>query len=132
MARRETAAEIKQRLVAQLQESRLALSMEAEKAREQYSPAALASRSLQKHKIAWIVGGAVAGLVAIRLLLPSKNNRSDISGKTATKRGFSGVLSGIAKTFVQRAALNYAKDHLQAHFKDSLNSLFERPPGPRP
>lgn len=130
MARQETAAEVKQRLVAQLRESRIVLSAEAEKARVQYTPAAIASRSLQNHKVAWIIGGAVAGLVAIRLLLPSKN-RSDISGKTATKRGFSGVFGGIVKTFAQRAALNFAKDQIQTHFKDSLNSIFERP-GPRP
>lgn len=130
MARKESAAEVKQRLVAQLRESRLALTQESKNAREQYQPTAIAARSFQNHKTAWIIGGAVAGLLAIRLLLPSKN-RSDISGKTAKKRGFSGLLSGIALTLAQRAAMNYAKDHLQAHFKDTFSSYFDRP-GPRP
>lgn len=130
MARQESTAEIKQRLVQQLHESRLALATETQNAKAQYQPAAIAARSFQNHKTAWIVGGAIAGLIAIRLLLPAKN-RSDISGKTAKKRGFSGLLGGLAKTLAQRAAMNYAKDQLQAHFKDSFSQYFDRP-GPRP
>jgi len=130
MARQESAAEIKQRLVAQLREAREAVSREAQSTQEQYQPTAIAARSFQNHKTAWVIGGAVAGLVAIRLLLPAKN-RSDISGKTAKKRGFSGLLGGLVWTLARQTALNYAKEHLQTHFKDSFSSYFDRP-GPRP
>lgn len=130
MARKESAAEVKQRLIAQLRESRQALSREAKSAQEQYQPTAIAARSFQKHKTAWIIGGAVAGLLAIRLLLPGKN-RSDISGKTAKKRAFSGLLGGLVWTLARQTALNYARDHLQDRFKDTLSSYFDRP-GPRP
>jgi len=130
MARQESTAEIKKRLVQQLSESRLALSRETQNAKAQYQPTAIAARSFQNHKTAWIIGGAVAGLLAIRVLFPAKN-RSDISGKTAKKRAFSGLLGGLVWTLARQTALNYAKDHLQSHFKDSFASYFDRP-GPRP
>jgi hypothetical protein len=130
MARQESASEIKQRLVAELRDARLGLAQESKAARDHYRPTAIAARSFQQHKIGWIIGGTIAGLLAVRLLLPTKN-RSDISGKSAKKRGFSGLLSGIALTLAQRAAMNYAKDHLQNHFKDTFSTFFDRP-GPRP
>ena len=135
MARTESPAEIKDRLVQQLRSARAGLATQAGLAKEEYSPMAIATRSFINHKAAWIAGGVVTGLLAIKLLLPSKN-RSDISGKSARTRGLSGMLRGLFLTFAQRAALNYAKDQLQKNFKnqfqDSVASFFnpQSPPPP--
>jgi len=112
MASSESAAEIKQRLVQQLAYARAGLVVEAALAKEQFRPLAIVTRSLTNHKVYWLAGTAVAGLILVRLLFPPKI-RSDISGKTARKRGVSGLLRGAVMAFAQRSALRWVQDHYQ-------------------
>jgi hypothetical protein len=121
MAGRESPAELKLRLVRQLHDARAALSTEASHAREQYRPLAIASRSFASNRLAWVAGGTVAGILLLRILWPSKNG-SDISGKSAKTRGFTGLLWSVAQALAQRAVLKYAQDQIQKNFQNGIKS----------
>lgn len=125
------AAEVKRRLLAELEEARSTISREASLAAVELNPSTLVHRSLQKHRWAWIAGGTVAGAVLIRFLLPRKNLpapkfRSDNSDETARKRGVAAVVGGIIFTLVRRAATNYATTHLKEHAKNYVESILNR------
>ncbi len=135
MASEESSAEVKQRLVQQLRETRSELQETATQAKEEYNPVAIVSRSMESHKLLWTAAGVVGGLILIRLVLPPKN-RSDISSKSAKTRGFSGLLRGVAFSVAQRAAIQYAQHYLQQSLqtptlsKDIVSSVLQSP-GPR-
>ena len=135
MARSQSAtSDLKRQLVEELESARAGLAQETRLAQTHLSPAAIVQRNVEKHKVAWIVGGVVVGVVIVRLLLPPKI-RSDKSSQSDKKRGVSGVLRSLAFTVAQRAAMNFAKDHFKDHFKDQarsyLDSLLNRQ-GPAP
>ena len=125
------AAEVKRRLLAELDEARRSIASEASEVAVQLSPATLMHRSLEKHRWAWIAGGTLAGAVLIRFLLPSKKAvvtqfRSDNSSETDKKRGVAVVVSGIIFTLVRRAVANYATTHLREHAKNYFESILNR------
>lgn len=133
MASPESAAEVKQRLVRQLSLARAGLVVEASLAKKQFSPMAIAARSFANHKAYWLAGGAVVGVILVRLLFPPKI-RSDISGKSARKRGVSGMLRGAAVAMVQRSALRWVWDnyqdrllpHLPRSVQDAFHTFIQR------
>ena len=87
-------AELKRRVIAELELARADLFKETRRAQVDWNPATLARRSLQKHKVLWLIGGAVTGLILVRLVFPPKI-RSDKSGGSDRKRGFSGIVGGL-------------------------------------
>ena len=125
MGRKRDAAEVKSRLLAELGEARIAITREAALAQVQLSPAAIARRSLDKHRWAWVAGGAIAGLLFIRILLPPKF-RSDNSGKPARKRGVTAFASGFIFDLARRALTNYASTHLREHAQNYLDTILNR------
>ncbi len=122
-------AEVKRQLVAQLDSARQSLALQSRQAQAQFSPVEVVKRSLAKHRIAWAVGGLVAGLVVVRLLLPAKF-RSDKSGHSDKTRGISGLLRGAASSVVRRAAVNFATNHIKDRAQSYLQSLLNRPSEP--
>ncbi|MBL9114156.1 MAG: hypothetical protein JNJ83_04045 [Verrucomicrobiaceae bacterium] len=132
MDHQESPEALKQRILQQLEASRSTIEEQATQVRDEYRPMAIASRSFSSHKALWIAGGVVAGLVVIKLLLPSRNNRSDISAKSAKTRGLTGLVRGVAFALAQRAVVNYIQDRVQEKIptsvKDSLISILQREP----
>ena len=120
-----TTTEVKRLLLLELDRARLDLAQESRMARQEFNPTAVLKRSLEKHKVAWIAGGVLTGVIVIRLLLPSKF-RSDKSGGSDTKRGFSGMMSGLFFTVARRAAMNFATSHLKDHLQHYLDSVLKR------
>ena len=120
-----TTAELKRQLVIELDRARTELAHESHLARVAWNPLALVTRSLQKHKLAWAIGGVVAGFLAVRLLLPPKF-RSDKFSSSDTKRGSRSLLSSLFMTFAKRAAMNYASTQLRDQLQNYLDSLLKR------
>lgn len=121
-----TSAELKRQLVLQLDQARNDLSRESSLARVEWNPLAMARRSMQKHKAAWIAGGMLAGVVVIRLLMPPKFRSDNLSGSDK-KRGVKGLIGGLLAQFARRAALNYASTHLRDYLQSYLESYLNRP-----
>ena len=118
-------AEIKRRLIVELDEARCGISHHASLAQEELNPAALVRKNVEKYRWAWIAGGAFAGVILIRVLFPPKF-RSDKSGETATKRGVSAMALGLVFTLVRRAATNYATKHFREHAQHYIDSILNR------
>ena len=118
-------AALKLELVQQLHRARTALSHETSLAQVDLRPAALLRRSFTEHRTAWLVGGAVAGIVLIRVFLPAKN-RSDKNSEPAKKRSFRGLFATLALSLARRAAMNYATDHFKDTAQNYLDSLITR------
>ena len=119
------AAEVKQRLLVELDAARSAISQQVALAQVELNPATLARQSMARHRWAWVAGGTLAGVILIRILLPPKF-RSDKSGEIARKRGVSALAMGLVVTLVRRALTNYATTHLRDHAKNYLDSILNR------
>ena len=120
-----TTAELKRQLVVQLDQARAELSFESRLASVEWNPAAMVRRSMEKHRIAWLVGGVAAGFLALRLLLPPKFRSDNFSGSD-TKRGVKGFAGRMVTTFAKRAVMNYASTHLKDYLQIYLESLLKR------
>lgn len=122
-----TTAELKRQLVIELDRARTELVHESRLARVEWNPATLARRSLEKHKLAWVLAGAAAGVVVIRLLVPSRSKfKSDNFAGSDKKRGFSGMAGGLLITLARRAATQFATTHLKTHLQTYLDSVLKR------
>jgi hypothetical protein len=121
-----TTSALKLQLVQDLQAARHALVQETHLAQVDLRPAALLSRSFAEHRTAWLIGGAVAGILLIRVLLPPKHIRSDKNDQPATKRGFRATITSLALSLARRAAMNYATDHFKDTAQNYLDSLLTR------
>jgi len=124
-------AELKRRVIAELELARAELFKETRRAQVDWNPLTLARRSLQKHKFWWLIGGAVTGLILVRLAFPPKF-RSDKSGGSDRKRGFSGIFGGLLFKAARTAAFNYATKHFKDQAETYLHSMLNRQAPERP
>jgi hypothetical protein len=122
--------ELKKRLLTELNHARVDVLAHGRLAKEELSPRALVSRSVAEHKTAWIVAGAIAGLVLIRVALPPKI-RSDNSHRPYRTSWLSGILSTVVTSLAKRAAGQFASSYLKDSAQNYITSLFQRP-GPPP
>lgn len=86
----------KQQALRDLELARHDLARESGLAADEWSPRAVLARSFDNHRLLWIAGGLVAGLAAIRLLLPSAAPRGEdgFDHDLAARRRPSGGLTG--------------------------------------
>jgi hypothetical protein len=95
MARQPTSQTLKQQALLALDRSRTALSGGWAEAREQWSPRRFIHNSMEKHRAAVIgvaVVSAIAGFIAVRWFMPSRQNSRDSFSKTARKRSLGSFL----------------------------------------
>ncbi len=83
---------------------------------EEYSPRAMMSRSIERHRVAWIAGAVFAGLVAIKVLLPAGRDavRGDHGAVPNKTRGLLGLLMVPLMSFGRKAVMNYGSQFVQA------------------
>ncbi len=124
-------AELKRKIIADLELARADLFIETRRAKADWNPVTLVSRSFHKHKVVWLIGGAIAGLFMVRLLFPPKI-RSDKFGGSDKKRGCSGFLSGLVFKVARNAAINYATTHFKDQAENYLHSMLNRQAPERP
>jgi hypothetical protein len=113
-----TIHESKARAVADLTRARLALVHYSARASDQLSPVSILSRSVAKHRVAWIAGAVILGVAAMRFTFSSrapKNDRDNFQ-KSGRKAWLFRLIRGPLLAAGQKALLNYASTHLQNHF----------------
>lgn len=64
----------KQRILEDLDRARKALAGNLHTVSTSLAPKALLSRSMANHRIWWVVGAAVVGLITVRMVLPKRAN----------------------------------------------------------
>lgn len=121
----------KQQVLRDLEAARAALGHHASLAAKDWSPKAMISHSIQRHRLFWIGGAALAGLAAVRLLFISSsgaNYRRDNLGPSAKKSGLLALLLTPLLAYGRKAALNYGAQIFQSYLQQKV-SPNTRPPG---
>jgi hypothetical protein len=99
MARQSDPQTLKRQALLALHQSREALTGSWAQAREQWSPRQFIQNSMEKHRMAMLgmgVAAAVVGFLAVRWLMPGRENSRDTFSKPARKRSLvSFLLSGL-------------------------------------
>lgn len=109
----------KQQALHDLEEARGSLAYHASHAAEDWSPKAIITRSVHKHRAWWIGGAAVAGLALIKAVLPSRGySRHHESSLSGTQRGglFALLLSpliGLARKYLMSYGTQLVQSYLQ-------------------
>jgi hypothetical protein len=119
---------LKQRALLALEDSRRALSGEMQHLRPYMHPGQLLKANVRKHRIAYIIGAAAAGFVALRVLLAPRA----ASNAGTTKGSFSGRILGLlgaaAWPLVKGPVFQLATRYLQSY----LPQFFPPTPPPTP
>lgn len=108
----------KQQAIADLEAARAALAHHGHLAAEEWSPRAVVARSFEKHRIWWISGAVVAGMIAIRALRPavSPHNGRDNPSAAAKNRAFLSFLLGPIIALGRRRVLDQATRIFESYF----------------
>lgn len=106
-----------------LDDSRLALGRELTRVRTEWNPRELVKHSLEKHKVALMATAAVAGFIAVKLLMPRDPGR-------AKSRSWTGRLLGVASTAFLPLLRNPIVDYAKSHFASYLEKFQRQQPPP--
>lgn len=105
---------LKQRAVRALEDSRRLLTDELSRASVFLHPRRLIEDNVRKHRVAYLIGGALAGLVTLRLLFAPRAAASSSSGSS-----FKGRLMGLLGTamwpMLKGPAMAFAGRYLNAY-----------------
>ena len=108
----------KQQALADLEAARASLAHHGHLAAEEWSPRAVIGRTFEKHRIWWLSGAVVAGIIAIRALRPavSPHNGRDNPISTAKNRAFLSFLMGPLIALGRRRVLDQATRIFESYF----------------
>lgn len=114
----------KQQALRDLELARHDLARETGLVAEEWSPRAVMARSFERYRYLWIAGGVVAGLAAIKLLMPSGSSRDedrydeDENDRPAPSRslrsGLLGLVAGPLINMGRKAVTNYGMQVVQS------------------
>lgn len=109
----------KQLALRDLEVARAELARQAGFVADEWSPRAVMARSFERYRVAWIAGAAVAGLAALKFLMPSRADDSDAGLGTATRGlgrsgGILGMLTVPLLAMGRKAMMNYGMQFVQA------------------
>ncbi|MBB5031508.1 hypothetical protein [Prosthecobacter vanneervenii] len=115
----------KQQVLRDLEDARASLAHHASLAAEEWSPKALLTRSVEKHRALWIGGAVIAGMALIKLVMPSASGRAGgrsenfLSG--AKGSGLMALLLGPAIAFARRSVLNYGTQWFETYLRSKVS-----------
>jgi hypothetical protein len=113
----------KQQVLRDLENARASLAHHASLAAEEWSPRAVITRSIEKHRALWIGGAALAGLVLIKFVWPSgdSNNRRDNFSATAKNRGLFALLLGPLLALGRKTILDYGSQWFESYLRQKVS-----------
>lgn len=111
----------KQQVLRDLELARASLAHHAGLAAREWSPRAMLSQSLERHRMWWIGGAVVAGLAAVKLIFSGSNNRRDIPGVAAKNRGLLAFLIAPLLAYGRKAAMEYGTQILQSYISQKVS-----------
>jgi len=98
---------IKQRALLALEDSRRALTGEMSRVSVLWHPKQFLQASVQKHRIAYIIGAALAGFVALRVLLMPRTR--------STGGRLTGIMGALLWPLLRGPALQFAGRYLSSY-----------------
>lgn len=106
----------KQIVLRDLELARASLAHHTVLVAEEYSPRAMVARSFERNRVLWIAGAAVAGLIGIKLLLPSRQDiERDIVSAPVKNRGLLSLLSVPLLALGRKAVMSYGTQFIQSY-----------------
>lgn len=113
----------KQQALHDLEEARGSLAYHASHAAEEWSPKAIITRSVHKHRALWIGGAAVAGLVLIKAILPSRgssrHHEASLSG--AQRSGLFALLLSPLIGLARKSLMSYGTQMVQSYLHQKIS-----------
>lgn len=112
----------KQQVLRELETARASLAHHATMAAQEWSPKAMISHSIQRHRGLWLGGAALVGLAVVRLFFSGgSNSRRDNSGASATKGGLLALLLTPLLAYGRKAAVNYGAQMVQSYLRQKVS-----------
>jgi hypothetical protein len=109
----------KEQALQDLEAARASLAHHATLAAEEWTPRALITRSIEKHRALWIGGAALAGLALVKFAWP--NNQRDNFTTTAKNRGLVALLLSPLLALGRKSILNYGAQWFESYLKQKIS-----------
>lgn len=113
----------KQQVLHDLEHARASLAHHASHAAEEWSPKAIFTRSLQKHRAVWMGAAAIAGLAVLKSLWPSRSSHrlhENISSG-ARSSGWMALLLTPLIGLARKAVMNYGAQWVQSYLHQKIS-----------
>lgn len=109
----------KQQALRDLEGARASLAHHAAHAVEEWSPRAVITRSVEKHRALWIGAAAVAGLAALKAVWPSRgpSRYPEASLSGAQRSGLFALLLGLAR----KSLMNYGTQLFETYLRQKIS-----------
>ncbi|MFC5455853.1 hypothetical protein [Prosthecobacter fluviatilis] len=115
----------KQQALRDLEDARASLAHHAAHAVEEWSPRALLTRSMQKHRTLWIGAAAVAGLAALKALWPSSarglSHHPEGSLSGAQRSGLFALLLSPLLGFARKSLMSYGTQLFESYLRQNIS-----------
>jgi sensor c-di-GMP phosphodiesterase-like protein len=113
----------KQQALHDLEEARASLAHHAAHAVEEWSPRAIFTRSVEKHRGVWIGAAVIAGLVVLKAIWPSKRSSqsSESSFAKARHSGWIALLLSPLIGLARKSAMNYGSQLVESYLRQKIS-----------
>ncbi|WP_395740239.1 hypothetical protein [Prosthecobacter sp.] len=113
----------KQQALRDLEDARASLAYHASHAAEDWSPKAIFTRSVEKHRAVWLGAAALAGVALLKSLWPSGGGGSRHEGHFAgvKNRGLFALLLSPLLAFARKSALNYGAQMFESYLRQKVS-----------
>ncbi|WP_395745204.1 hypothetical protein [Prosthecobacter sp.] len=114
----------KQQALHDLEEARASLAFHAAHAAEEWSPKAIITRSIHKHRAAWISAAAIAGLAVVKIVWSSAHPhpyaRHEGEGGGG-RRGLAALLLSPLIALARKSLMSYGSQWLQTYLHQKIS-----------
>ena len=113
----------KQLALRDLEDARASLAHHAAHAVEEWSPKAILTRSVEKHRAIWIGAAAVAGLAVLKAIWPSRGSShySEGSLSGAKRSGLFALLLSPLLALARKSVMSYGTQWLQTYLHQRIS-----------
>lgn len=113
----------KQQALRDLENARASLAHHASLAVEEWSPRAILTRSVEKHRGLWIGAAAVAGLVVLKSLWPSQggNDKHEGAFTSAKRSGLFALLLSPVLGLARKSIMNYGSQWVETYLRQKVS-----------
>jgi sensor c-di-GMP phosphodiesterase-like protein len=113
----------KQQALRDLEYARASLAHHAVHAAEEWSPKAILTRSVEKHRALWIGGAAVAGLAVLKAVWPSRRThlQPEPSLSGAQRSGLFALLLSPLLGLARKSLMNYGSQMFQSYLHQKIS-----------
>ncbi|MHB1081020.1 MAG: hypothetical protein ACYC67_16615 [Prosthecobacter sp.] len=113
----------KQQALRDLEDARASLAHHAAHAVEEWSPRAVITRSVEKHRALWIGAAAVAGLAVLKAVWPSRGSAHHHEGSLsgAQRSGLFALLLSPLLGLARKSLMNYGTQLFQTYLRQKIS-----------